>query len=239
MDTDEHLGVGVSEHRSIPRNTEHRLGTKNPSVNLSPHQNPQGGDIFIIMSLLQDSLLDNAPLLTQDSREIARMNERIKALLDLRRHEQDDSISTYLRKKNKEAKIKRTLGLRKNHLLNLDDNPPLSQHKKLSIDICRVYPLNTETKAKTERNKQHLNNLKEFEEDFASGKIDDKYEEMLSEYISGYDGSIHDKKAKDKFIAEATKSIKDKLFHFYVAEYKRTNDSQKSAQQEDLKSKSI
>ena len=79
-----------------------------------------------------------------------------------------------------------------------------------------------------DRKNQYIHSLKEFEIDFASGKIDHKYEEMLARFIDTYDGAVHDSKAKEEFIKNATRNIKDKLFSFYVNEYKRSSHYPKS-----------
>lgn len=70
------------------------------------------------------SVLPNLPHLVKSPsllavKEIDRMNERIKALLDLRKLEHDDNKTHELYKKSREAKVKRTRDLRRNHQMNM------------------------------------------------------------------------------------------------------------------------
>ena len=100
------------------------------------------------------------------------MNERIKALLDIKRYQHDDKVADYLRTKNKEAKIKRTRGLRKNHLMTICDGPQPRDFKKLSIESLKIQGADHIEKQSPASN---VDQLKQFEEDFSNGKIDDKY----------------------------------------------------------------
>lgn len=117
--------------------------------------------------------------------------------------------------KNKEARVRRTKELRKHHPITLLDEEDLRKQKKMSIESLKICPSGVEQRDRLSRGRgAHL--LKLFEEDFTKGKMDDKYEEMLEEYISDYSGSIDNN--REAFIKKATKDIKEKLFNYYLQE---------------------
>jgi hypothetical protein len=115
----------------------------------------------------------------RETREIIQVNEKINALVTLRKIEQYSKISEYIRKKNEDGKVKRTIYMRNKFTDNTTSlsTRRTSHHSVLSVDTCNNLKLLYERKAKgiSEKKAAYIEALIAFEEDFKNGLMEKEY----------------------------------------------------------------
>ncbi|CAM6000522.1 unnamed protein product [Sphagnum balticum] len=94
-------------------------------------------------------------------------------------------ISEYIRKKNEDSKIKRTLYLRNKFVEGSFSSRRISDHSVLSIDTCNnlkmLYEKNSHGMSRGRA--KYVEALIAFEEDFKRGLMEREYEKLLEHYL--------------------------------------------------------